>query len=47
MGNLVTKMAAMSLQQEDALSRLRLDTSFTFHLKQEGPGAVFEGPVDV
>ena len=31
-------MAAMSLQQEDAPNRLRMDTSFTFHLKQEGPG---------
>ena len=36
-------MAAMSLQQEDALNRLRMDTSFTFHLKQEGPGAILKG----
>ena len=33
-------LAALTLQQEDALNRLRVDTSFVLHLRQEGPGAV-------
>ena len=39
---LISMVAAMSLQQEDALNRLRMDTSFTLHLCQEGPGAVLK-----
>ncbi|CAE7288038.1 TRPT1, partial [Symbiodinium natans] len=40
LNSVVTLLANLSLQQEDALNRLRLDTSFTFHLQQQGPGTI-------
>ena len=40
--NVVSMLAALSLQQEDALSRVRLDSSHTFHLEQTGPGAILK-----
>ncbi|CAE7665197.1 unnamed protein product [Symbiodinium sp. CCMP2592] len=39
---LISMVAAMSLQQEDALNTVRMDTSFTFRLRKEGPGAVLK-----
>ena len=40
LNNIVSILAALSLQQEDALNRVRLDSSHTFHLEQSGPGAI-------
>ena len=39
LGSGVSLLAALTLQQEDSLNRLRLDTSDTFHLQQSGQGA--------
>ncbi len=39
---IVAIMAALTLQQEDSLNRLRLDTAHTFHLTQSGPGSVLK-----
>ena len=40
LNNVVSILAALSLQQEDALNRVRLDSSRTFHLEQTGQGAI-------
>ena len=40
LNNIVSILAALSLQQEDALNRVRLHSSHTFHLEQSGPGAI-------
>ena len=42
LNNIVSILAALSLQQEDALNRVRLDSSHTFHLEQTGPGAILK-----
>ena len=42
LNNVVSILAALSLQQEDALNRVRLDSSHTFHLEQAGPGAILK-----
>ena len=42
LNNVVSILAALSLQQEDALNRVRLDSSHTFHLEQTGPGAILK-----
>ena len=41
-GNVVTMLASLCLQQEDALNRIRLETSHTLHLAQQGQGAVLQ-----
>ena len=41
-GNVVTMLASLCLQQEDALNRIRLETSHTLHLAQQGEGAVLK-----
>ena len=41
-GNVVTMLASLCLQQEDALNRIRLETSHTLHLAQQGQGAVLK-----
>ena len=41
-GNVVTMLASLCLQQEDALNRIRLKTSHTLHLAQQGQGAVLK-----
>ena len=35
-------LASLCLQQEDALNRIRLETSHTLHLAQNGQGAVLK-----
>ena len=40
--NVVTMLASLCLQQEDALNRIRLETSHTLHLAQQGQGAVLK-----
>ena len=35
-------LASLCLQQEDALNRIRLETSHTLHLAQQGQGAVLK-----
>ena len=40
LGQTVPLLVALTLQQEDALNRLRQDTSFTVHFQQQGQGAV-------
>ena len=42
LNNVVSILAALSLQQEDALNRVRLDSSHTFHLEQTGQGAILK-----
>ena len=42
LNNIVSILAALSLQQEDALNRVRLDSSHAFHLEQAGPGAILK-----
>ena len=41
-GPVVTMLASLCLQQEDALNRIRLETSHTLHLAQQGQGAVLK-----
>ena len=41
-GNVVTMLASLCLQQEDALNRIRLETSHTLRLAQQGQGAVLK-----
>ena len=41
-GNVVTMLASLCLQQEDALNRIRLETSHTLHQAQQGQGAVLK-----
>ena len=41
-GNVVTMLASLCLQQEDALNRIRLETPHTMHLAQQGQGAVLK-----
>ena len=38
----MTMLASLCLQQEDALNRIRLETSHTLHLAQQGQGAVLK-----
>ena len=42
LNNVVLILAALSLQQEDALNRVRLDSSRAFHLEQTGQGAILK-----
>ena len=41
-GTVVTMLASLCLQQEDALNRIRLETSHTLHLAQQGQGAALK-----
>ena len=40
--NNISILAALSLQQEDILNRVRIDSSRTFHLEQIGQGAILK-----
>ena len=41
-GNVVTMLASLCLQQQDALNHIRLETSHTLHLAQQKQGAVLK-----